>query len=76
MYRRTIGRYLDESRRLAAECSGSLRRPTRVERVAAVLIESGVLYFIFFVSRSTPTHGESSKSCAAAGSHLRFRKYA
>ncbi|KIP02128.1 hypothetical protein PHLGIDRAFT_309370 [Phlebiopsis gigantea 11061_1 CR5-6] len=47
VYRRTIGRYLDESRRLAAECSNTT--PSRVERVAAILIESGILYFLFYV---------------------------
>ncbi|KIP09011.1 hypothetical protein PHLGIDRAFT_350665 [Phlebiopsis gigantea 11061_1 CR5-6] len=38
-YRRTVGRHLQET---------SSKR-TRVERVAALLIESGILYFLFFL---------------------------
>lgn len=41
LYRRTVGRHLH---------SDSKR--TRVEKIMVLLVESGVLYFFFFVSRS------------------------
>ena len=39
-YRRTVGRYLLDTS----------NKRTRAERVAILLTESGILYFLFFVS--------------------------
>ena len=40
IYRRDIGRHIDES----------VSKATRIERIAAILVESGILYFLFHVS--------------------------